>query len=253
MSDDRELPTTNDELSGWIIANPEIWNYVDPGAPVLDDAWVDAMVDKVLASVGSAANVSRRRRRRRRFVGGTCAVLVIAGGAAGVAAILKPGQPSTPEAGITCRAEARVDSEAIVISADKDPIGGCQQVWRSGQFNYNVVPSDGLQLTACVDPRGPIAVFPGGPAVCAGLGLAAAEPALSPDNEAIVSLQDRLTNEINLANCQRVTDVASAAREALARSGLSGWHVEIAPGAEAGNCGKASVRTSDRAVLINDL
>lgn len=194
-----------------------------------------------------AENRRRTQRRRRRW-GIIAGITVVAGGSA-VAAVYLTEQPSRPEAGATCRASVRVDADAIALAAGVDPIDGCMQVWLDGRFGeVDEVPP----LTACISASGGIDVFAGDTSVCETLGLTAASPELTPENEAIIALQDRLIIEINAAECRPVADVAVTAEQILSESGLEGWRVVIEPGAENGICGKASLNSSTRAVTVNE-
>lgn len=106
------------------------------------------------------------------------------------------------------------------------------------------------ELASCVDPRGPINVFPGSESVCQQLGLQSADPDLTPANEAVVQLQDRLAQEVNLAECRPVSDVAAAATGFVSEAGLEGWQVVVTAGDETGECGKAAVDSNTQTVSI---
>ena len=155
---------------------------------------------------------------------------------------------AAPETGVLCRATARLDADAIGIAPGSDPIASCAQRWADGLLGDPGQPVP--PLTACVSNNGSIDVFPGDATVCETLGLIAADDELTPDNAAIVALQDRLVNEINGVDCQPVQAAAAAAQEILAQSGFDGWKVAIAADAQAGTCGKAGVDSAARTVTI---
>lgn len=189
----------------------------------------------------------RRRRRRRRRWGAAGAAAVLAGGASAAALYLRD-QPSRPEAGVVCRAAARVDADATVLALGADPLEGCRQLWVGGEFSQpdGQVPT----LTACVGPHGAIEVFPGDADVCAALGLKPTDLKLSPDNQAIVALQERLDEQINDVECRPVEKVVALAERLVAESGLEGWRVELASDAKGGTCGKAGLNSATKTVTV---
>jgi len=249
MSDMPDPPFSDEDLSVWIRRHPEVWHYAElQSSDAADDGNVDAIIESVIA--GGKPRVLRPGRRRRRIVGGACVVAVIVGGAVGAAALIRSGQPSAPEAGVVCRAEARVDASAIVLEPGQDPIEGCRALWADGRFESSVHSDDVPDLASCVDPHGPINVFPGPETVCQELGMQPADADLTPANEAVVALQDRLAQEINLAECRPVSDVAAAATGFVSEAGLEGWQVVVTAGDEAGLCGKAAVESTTQTVSI---
>ena len=249
MNDRASEVFSDEELSVWIRRHPEVWHFAEIPGNALDAAQVESLIDSIL----SGEHQRRRRaqaRRRRKFVLGGCVGAVVLGGAVGVAAIIAARQPTVPEAGAVCRAAAAIDADAVVLATGVDPISGCGEQWAKGLLGDN----DGLvpPLAACVSAEGVINVFPGQPDVCGSLGLAAAQPHLSPGNDAIVALQASLDSTLNLAKCRPAPDVAVAAEQILRQSDVSGWKVVITPGAETGRCGKASLDSATKTVTIFD-
>ena len=95
-------------------------------------------------------------------------------------------------------------------------------------------------------------MFPGELSVCSELGIERADAELSEENDAVVAFQDRLVEEINLAECRPVDEVAQLVAKALDESKLEGWTVVVSPGSEAGMCGKIAVDGANTTIVIND-
>ncbi len=247
--DGRDEPDDVDVVAQWIRAHPEVW--VDASSPLTTD-----FVDAVVADIVSGSRAARLRasielRRRKLAAGGALSVLLVAGGAVGVAAIVRSGQPTQPSAGIACRDGVGVDADVIVIEPTKDPIGQCGELWATGRFAQPggakpVVPA----LIACVSESGVISVFPGVDTTCALLGLVDAEAGLDTQNRAIVELQERIAETINLKACGTAENVAAIAQRLVDESGLAGWIVEIRPDSVSAPCAKAAVDATARAVQI---
>lgn len=236
------------DVVAWLQAHPSEWEYA-----TVDDALdADPAARRALNEIYRHHDTHRARalsRRRRLRWGVALGGVAVALGGVAVAAVFSFGQPTRPESGTLCRARAELDGDAAALAAGEDPIAGCTQVWESGQFGpVDAVPP----LTACIGPHGVIEVFPDEPGVCERLDLAPADPALSDENELIVQMQDRLTAEINLAECQAVSEAAEQARRIITETGISGWHVVIEPGSETGVCGKTAVDTPTRTVTIHE-
>jgi len=252
-TDDDELLT---ELDQWILRHPEVWPPSEEFT--ISDARIDEIITNVLAGrAPSPANLRARRRRRRRIVGGACFVIAATSGAVVAAAVLRSEQPTQPQAGAACRAEAQVRADAIVLAPGVDPIEGCAALWSSGQFeglgsDKDITGTAVPPLNACIGGGGVVEVFPGEPSVCADLGLAVADLTLSPENQSIVDLQDRLVNEINLPGCIPVADAATMAAEILDEAPLTGWEVTINPGADGGTCGKVAVDPIAEQITVLD-
>ncbi len=229
-----------DPISTWILQHPETW---DDAMTPLDERQIDAIVDRI--------TVRATRRRRKVFATAVLSTLVVAGGAVGVAALVRSGQPTQPTAGIACREAPGVDADVIVIEPTDDPVGGCEAVWAAGRFDEaRLADGEVPLLVACVSDAGVIEVYPGDAETCTGLGLADAGPALDEENQAIVALQERLVNEINLQPCVMAEDAASIGLRIVEESGLAGWTVEIRTDSTGAPCAKAAVDTTRRVVEV---
>lgn len=196
------------------------------------------------------AEERRRRRliRRRARWGGIAGVALVATGGVAAASLFRE-QPRAPEGGVACRGTVNPTGGVVIaIGTVVDPIEGCRDVWESGRFGLvDSIPP----LTACIGLHGLIEVFPAEQGVCEELGLAVADSELSPENAAIVALQDRLVEEINALDCQPVPDVLVAAKRIVADAGFDDWNVIISPGVpEDGPCGKVGVDSSTRTVFV---
>jgi hypothetical protein len=238
----------DDGLGEWIREHPAVWDYAWTENELADPD-IDRIIDRLVAERSAPAR--QLRRRRRRIIVSACAAVAVTSGAVAAAAVLRSGQPTRPEAGTVCRAEPRLDSNAIVVEPGPDPVSGCLALWKDGSFAGHSTISGVPDLVACVDPRGAINVFPGDKDLCVRLHLEPADTGLSADNEAIVALQDRLTTDINLEDCQPVEQVLAEAKQILADSGLHGWRVAIGPGSEHADCAKTGVDASTRTITVS--
>ncbi len=248
-----------DDLAEWIRRHPEAWPASEEFT--ISDARIDEIIESVIAGQRRApADTLARRRRRRRLVGGACFVIAATSGAVVAASMLRSEQPTQPQAGAACRAQAQVRADAIVLAPGGDPIEGCRALWEGGQFEELDTGEPGIgagdavpPLSACIGGGGVVEVFPGEPSVCSDLGLAAADPTLSPENQAIVDLQDRLVETINMAECIPVADAAPMAEAILDEAPLDGWTVWIRPEAQGGTCGKVAVDPTAKQIIVNHL
>lgn len=247
MSDNR-LPADDGNLSAWILEHPEVWGYAveAPTSTVQDDA-----VRRITSGEHAAERSSEfTRRRRRAIVGAALAVAVLAGGTAGVAAVIRSSQPTRPNEGISCRSAADLRADAILIDAQPDPVAGCAVLWSEGKFSTPGSEPAIPELTACVATAGVVEVLPGDQTVCGRLGLSVSEPTLNTEGAAVVALTDRLTNDINLAECAPTDEVADAAERIVDESGLQGWTVAIRADSVQATCAKTAVDAPTRTVTI---
>lgn len=237
------------DVVGWLRDHPQEWEFATIEDYFEANPAARRTFDDVLRRVWSSRVERLRRRRRRRWVvvGGIAALAV---GGVAAAALVRSGQPTHPEAGPLCRAEPRAGGDAYALAPGADPIDGCARVWATDWFDIGggTVPA----LTACIGSNGAIEVFPGESDICDALGLAPADPALSPENELVVALQERLIMEIDLADCRPVADVLPAAQAIVEQSGLDGWSVVVGPGSEAAVCTKTAVDSSTRTVVLHE-
>ncbi len=236
-------PDDADDLAGWIRQHPEVWDFAwaDDGP----DLAIDTIVEKVIRERSGG-----RWHHRRRSLLISLASAAVVGGTAVAAAALWSTEPSRPESGTACRSAPSLGSSAIALEPGVDPVSGCARLWADGAFSASADLGPIPELVACIDPRGPINVFPGPADLCARLHLAPADPAASSDAAAVVSLQDRLAADINLASCRGIDEVVAQAREILEQSRLVGWQVVISPGSESAVCAKAGVDSTTRTVTI---
>lgn len=243
--DDPNVP----DIVAWLRDHPGDWEHV-----TVDDVLeADPTARRVLNEVYRRHELKRARgssrRRRLRWAAALGGVALAAGGVA-AAAVIGFGQPTHPESGALCRAEAELSGDVVALSPGEDPIAACGRVWSSGQFGpVSTMPS----LTACIGPNGAIEVFPAGPGICERVGLSPADTVLSDVNELVLTMQDRLSVEINLGECRPVPEIAEQARGIIDEIGIDGWQVATEPGSETGVCGKMAVDSSTRTVTVHEL
>ncbi len=244
MSDDHAPSEDNDLVAEWIRNHPEVWDDAFP-EPSEDDLDADAR-RVLLRSAEVAALPARRRRRTATAI--VVGAVVLASGSAGVAALIRSGQPTQPALGIACRAAEGIQADAIVIPPDADPIAACTDRWADGDLGpVSVVPS----LTMCIAATGVVEVYPGDAAVCERLGLASADNELSAENQAVLALNDRLVEEINLAVCRPTAEVLLAVQDIVDDAELAGWIVRIRDdAARDAECAKAALDQPAKTVFI---
>lgn len=240
--------TDDDVIAEWIREHPEVWAEAsDPMSP----AFVEGVIVDIVSGARMARLNERETRRHRNLVAGFVAALVVAGGAVGVAALVRSGQPTQPTAGVACREAPGVDADVIVIEPTDDPVGGCEAVWAAGRFSETPLSGgEAPALMACISDAGVIEVYPGDAETCTRLGLSNADPALDVENQAIVALQERLANEINLQPCVTAEDAAAIGLRIVEESGLAGWTVEIRTDSAGASCAKAAVDTTRQVVEV---
>lgn len=245
MSDDRTPNELADLVDVWIRDHPEIWEaaYSEPTA-----AELDADVDRVVVRARSFADAPTARRRRRLSIGAVVVgAIVIVGGSVGVAALLRSGQPTQPAQGIACRAAEDPRADAIVIPPSVDPIAACAEQWAAGTVGPT---KDVPPLTVCIAVTGVVEVYPGDSEVCGRIGLVNADAELTPDNLAVLALNDRLVEEINLADCAPAVDVAASAQRIANESGLVGWTVEIRDDSRDADCAKVALDQPTKTITV---
>lgn len=238
----------DDFLAVWIRQHPEVW---DEASEPISSEFIDRMVADIVSGARLERLQQRETRRRLKLVAfGVLSTLLVAGGAVGVAALVRSGQPTQPAAGVACRG-AGVDADVVVIEPTDDPVGACGALWAAGRFDEAPLAGDGVPpLVACISDAGVIEVRPGDAGTCAGLGFADADPVLDDENQAIVSLQDRVVEEVNAQPCASALVVESIAQRLVAESGLAGWRVEIRSDSISAQCVKAVVDSTTSVVLI---
>lgn len=158
---------------------------------------------------------------------------------------------------IGCYESADVRANVAVIGSDAtDPVAACAELWRTGAFGTSrVVP----QLTPCVLDTGAVAVVPGGPGICEGLGIAS----LSEDARArlvrLGQLRAALSTRFGDGSGSKprtgciATDAAArrAARAELDARGYGDWTVELVPPSDGvRRCATTSLEPSNGVVVV---
>lgn len=244
MSPDRHPdPSPLDALAHWIRAQGS-----DDAVAALTDDRMRELTDRALAE-GRRRRTSRRRRRLAAGLG----VGVLAAGSAVAAAVALRSEPTAPEIGIVCRAEAALDASAIVIEPGSDPIAACRARWDAGDFEDAGTSDEPRDLVACIGRPGGIEVFPGDAGTCEQLGLDQADTTPSADNGARLDLQDRLIADINEIDCLSAAEAEAEARRILAELGLDEWTVRVNDDAVGADCAKAGIETGATTVFIHRL
>jgi len=82
------------------------------------------------------------------------------------------------------------------------------------------------------------------------LGLEPADPTLDAESQSVVALQQRLVDEINLADCQPASTVQRQAQAILDESGLNDWSVVVVGDAGSSACAKTGVDTATKTVNV---
>lgn len=243
VPDDPSIP----DVVAWLRDHPDEWEF----ATMADFFTGHPSARRVLADVhrrieaSAALRVTRRRRWRWGIAGGA---VVLATGGIAVAAIWDPGQPSGPEAGALCRREPRQGGDGFVLAPGADPIEGCREVWATDGFEIGELRDP--PLTSCISDLGTIEVYPAEAPVCETLGLEPADVNLSPENQAVVDLQDRLIEAINRRPCRVTDEVAELAQAVLSESGLDGWKVAINEDAVDRDCAQVGVDSATQTVFV---
>lgn len=251
MSDERldESPPEDEfDVVEWLSEHPADWEH----ATADDYLAAHPQSRSLLDAVTQRAAVIRRRRPRRVGWIALGAATVAVGGGALVVAVFDGSQPSRPEAGTVCRREARIGSDAVVVGGIDDPIRACGEVWTNSK-DFGPPQDDPPPLSACIGPNGAIEVFPGPGGVCEELGLDVA--AANPDRETatVVSLQERIIEEINSGPCQSADEVVQSAERILEAGGFDNWSIQVNPDAEGSKCAIVAVDSQTRTLTIASL
>ena len=239
---------SDEQIRSWIRACPESWDVATAERAELDDA----VLRRVLGGEVRAGLV--RGRRRARF-GATLVIgLFGAGTAVGVAALVRSGQPSVPEAGIVCRADASLEADAVVVVPADDPIAACADAWKAGRLTpTSDVPATDTSgvpaLVACIGTGGAVEVFPGDETTCGLLGLEPAAPSLDDEARAVVALQERIAAEVH-ATCVSGDEIRVLLEQMLAEAALSGWTIQLTDDAPGAACVRVAVDGAARSLVV---
>ena len=235
-------------MRAFILGHPEVWG--DASAPIAAER-----IDAVVADIVSGRRVLRvppaRTRRRRLFTGGAIGLVVLTGGVAGVTAVLRLAQPSRPEQPVGCYESIEPGASVVALPLGVDPIVACRDAWISGPFPASTTGESGApSLVACISELGAVSVYPGDESTCGVLGLVAADPVPDVYVAAIMELQQRIVDEVNLAGCGPAPEIAEKAAAILAATGPSGWRVEIRPDSVNTECAIVVVIAEQRLVQV---
>jgi hypothetical protein len=176
-------------------------------------------------------------------------VLALGTGAAAVGAtqLLGAEEVAVP-AGVGCYAAPALDADVTVLGAAEDPVGACAEAWRAGHVDgrpRTAAPA----LVACTSRGEPVRVLPATPAGCRTLGLVALPEGYDALARRQAAAQDAIGPALaGNAGCRPAAAYAAAIRRALARRGLRGWRVTVAP--DAGPCPSSAVDGRTRTVRV---
>ncbi len=194
-----------------------------------------------------------RRRVRPLVLAFAAATLVLSATGFGAYALTR--EPTHVDS-IGCYEQADLNSNVAVIgSASTDPVAACAALWRSGSLGSttNVPP-----LTACVLDTGAVAVMPGQPSICEGLGIAAlsadARHQLVRLGELRAALAERFGDSSGSNRRTACVGEATAmriVRAELKARGLTDWTIEItSPFNAERRCASASIVPADRTITL---
>jgi hypothetical protein len=102
----------------------------------------------------------------------------------------------------------------------------------------------------CIATTGVVEVYPGDTQVCGRIGLVNADPELTPDNVAVLALNDRLVEEVNAADCATAVDVRSSVERIVDESDLDGWTVKIRDDSQDADCAKVALDQPTKTITV---
>ena len=168
---------------------------------------------------------ARRGRIRRRIVIGSLGFAIAATGVAAASGVFSPAE-QLASTGIACYDQPNLDGGASVLSPGaQSPVEACRK------------RTDG-PLVACRAPEH-VAVLPGGPGLCAKLGLEPLPPEYKTARARVLVLERELAALETSADCVPLDEFARRAQGVLDRLGWTGWRVEIRDDLGSGPCGSA--------------
>lgn len=195
--------------------------------------FVQALGDAIEAAIAERAP-SRGRRRSRSWVLRGRGRLIVAlavlllGGAAFAAT--QQGSRSLATAGLACYEGTGTDASAYydVEEHGRSPQAACAEVFRASGPRALAAP--GVQLIACVDPHGYVAVFKsnGAAGQCTGLRMSPLQTASYALAEASVQkLLSQLTPLTQAGACVPAHTLEADVDRVLRRLGSRGWHAAL--------------------------
>ena len=173
------------------------------------------------------AIAARRGRIRRRIVIGGLGFAIAATGVAAASGVFSPAE-QLASTGIACYDQPNLDGGASVLSAGaRSPVEACRREMRTDR-----------PLVACRAPEH-VAVLPGGPGLCAKLGLEPLPPEYASARARVRQLERRLATIETSADCVPLDEFTGRAQRVLDRLGWTGWRVRVRDDLGSGPCGTA--------------
>ncbi len=212
------------------------------------DAEIPAADSLRARSIRRAALERGRQKRHdgRRLVTTIAAFVLLSVGTA-AAVVIMTREPAEPE-GVLCYETADLDGRAIVVTPEPGfDASLCAGLWQDGTFaSGSVVPP----LTACVNPNGGLAVFPGTDTVCDALGLA--RPTDLRDLDTLIELRQRLAALTPPGSCAPLEATVTGGEAILRDLGLDaeGWEVIRPEPSEERPCASWSINAKLPAVVV---
>ncbi|MCU1392699.1 MAG: hypothetical protein JWM34_1127 [Ilumatobacteraceae bacterium] len=182
-------------------------------------------LDARVAAIAAAVEADPRRPQRRRWWTGIGAgVAVLAAGTAVTWAVTRTDKAPNPVA-VACYRTASLESDIVGLQANGvSPVEQCRAQWTDGELGHGEAPN----LVACVSPAGASAVFPSDdPDVCGSLGLAALDPNVSTDQQALIALANGLSDGAAGKGCIDEATLRAIVTDAIAHAGASGITVKV--------------------------
>ena len=208
-------------------------DYLRPG----EDPIADALLQRI------TANAPRRRRWSRTtfFVTGAC----ILAGASVTTAVLRSRTADDPTV-VNCYATDDIGNAQIQLlagEADRTAVEQCRELWRDGTFETPVP----VELVACVNPNGAVAVLPGTEAACAQHGFDVADVGDGSEPHPATELMGRLSAFAD--DCFDPEQAIAAATEVKSELALDDWVIDSSRAAE-GFCNIFSVEAANRTIVV---
>ena len=191
-----------------------------------------------------------RKLRRGAVVVSIGAALAIGGVGLGVAAIVSR-QPDRPDQAPACRDAPIRDSNIVALAPGDDALSRCGELWADGTITSPMhAPNSVPPLVACIGQGGIVEVFPGPPTLCGELGLDPASPTPDPGTNAVSDLTNRITDELNLADCVDVAGAIDTVDAILRDVDLAHWTIDNSSVPADSICVKAEVDAATTSVRL---